>query len=257
MAKSIRISKAFSRLFKKKTRHNTRKIQGILIIITIIISVCALPAYSQHKNSNYYSSSSYSWYMFPYPLVSKDFTWEQRQLIWTSLARARVMITNERVRSCIQKYTTFGYRGKAPQDGAGSFAKLASSHPKLRPGQGRNNGGLQYLYINKFDENNSTLGRAPVGIKVYEKDLEIALNSRNLSKFSSDQLWAGVIIHEILHNWDYTHPEVQNGNFSRIPGNFVYEVGWCVSRDGLNKEPGSLSLTDGDVSPDGGGSLVD
>jgi hypothetical protein len=230
---------------------------------TAILIIVQKPVYSQPNLSNYYASSSnYSWSYFPFPVVSKDFTYEERQLIWRSLAKAKDLMFNDLVGECIQKYTTFGYKGKSPTGGVRSFAMLASAHPKLRPGQGRQvssnyRSGLQYLYVNKMYEQNSVLGRAPLDIGVGERDLEIALNTHNLSKYSSQTFWAGVIVHEVLHNWGYTHPEVQNGDFSKIPGNFVYETGWCLNREGSIKQPGSFNLDGGVGSPDGGGPFVD
>ena len=201
------------------------------------------------------SPSNYSWSFFPVPAVSRTFTKEQAQLIWSSLAIANDFIKNDEVLGCIKKYSTSGYRSLTPDKMVRGIGFFASAHPKFRLGYGRDRKGLQYLYIHKMDEEGTTLGQART-IEPMNQDLQITLNSYNLSRHKDPYKWAGVIIHEILHNWSYDHPVVTNGDFSSIPGNFVYEAGWCFERQGAYKVPGSLGL-DGVVTPGIGGVIPD
>jgi len=119
------------------------------------------------------------------------------------------------------------------------------------------------LYINRyFNNSNDELGNAYLGRGSFVvEDFVINLNAakfQRIASFSGRQLiealrggagsdtlntFAGVILHEMLHNLGHSHPDVSISNMNPAIGNFVYEAGWCVARNGAPKTPGTLGLT--------------
>lgn len=201
------------------------------------------------RDDRNYVGSNINQQNFPYVMVSKEFTQEQRNLILLSLQKAQNQLQKPEVLSCINKYATkevgddnFKSKNrKKKEDNAASkaieFLSYSTNHPNLRLGKGKNvKSGLQYLYIDKFHEEDNVMGRAPLGIDVSKQDLSIGLNAYNLyHRNVDDNVWAGIIVHEILHNWGYNH----TNRLEDTPSNFSYETGWCVERQGKDKLPNS------------------
>jgi hypothetical protein len=87
------------------------------------------------------------------------------------------------------------------------------------------------LLIQKLDLGDGTAGRAKVSghisttNAVYMKvELnEKLVNSPNYDWGFDDQYWAGVIAHEVLHNWRFDHP-------TGYEGSFINEFGDCLWR---------------------------
>jgi hypothetical protein len=114
----------------------------------------------------------------------------------------------------------------------------------------------KFILINREYTNTNKLGQASVGIAVNNGDYEITLNARHFGSLPSEastnqwtdegrktqELFAGVVFHEMLHNLGYEHrPDVDTKN-NNVAGNFVYEAGWCVARRGAKKIPGNFGL---------------
>lgn len=205
------------------------------------------PSEQNFNAGDFYSSSTeYSWPKFPYPQVSKDFSSEERQLIWRSLAKAQEQLQRKEVYDCIGKYVNNGYDGQNPRFAVEAFITLF-------PVNDRKLGRPRRVYISKFYEENRVLGRATVGLIIQQpnkkaKDFHVKLNAYNLSRYDVNTL-AGVIVHELLHNWNHSHVDnveidPQTGK-TNVAGNFVYESGWCVAREGRDKQAGSFGLTGG------------
>ncbi len=219
----------------------------------------ATPPISTLEIPDGYEMRNGDWSNFPRPVVSKDFSETERNIIWESLGIAKTRIESSQVKSCIKKYVIKDYDGSYPQDMVTSMGLWASAHPTLRPKLGRKltddyTGGLQYLYISKIDipkapDGGYTLGRATLNIGVDKNDLKVNLNSVALTNFDTDTI-AGTIIHEMLHNWGYDHSRSNSIDVLKkeVPGNFVYEAGWCVTRNGSEKTPGNFGIID---SPNG------
>lgn len=194
----------------------------------------------------YSSPSGYSWPKFPEPLVDQSFSDEQRQLIWKSLAKAQELLQRKEVYDCIGKYVNNGYDGTNPK---GAVEIFLTQYPVNDRALGR----PRRVYISKMYEENNVLGEATLGLTIQQpnkraKDFALSLNAYNLSNPRLNKnTWAGVIVHEILHNWNYDHVDnvVINSetNQTNVAGNFVYESGWCVAREGRDKEPGTFGLT--------------
>jgi len=189
----------------------------------------------------YFSNSNYTWDAFPRPLVSSDFQEQERYKIWKSLLKAQAIIkstgTGSIMEQCIKKYvniSTGEYDGKAPATGA---LVRVSSWPVLTN---------RKLYIDQFTHDRY-LGLGLLGIINFNSpkdvDFKIELNSTMIPQYSENVI-AGIIVHEILHNWGYQHSRYDTtNNWEDARGNFVYEVGWCVTREGKDKPPGSVGLT--------------
>ena len=67
----------------------------------------------------------------------------------------------------------------------------------------------------------------------------ILINSDALARFNSEadkERWAGVIAHEMAHNFGYDHPGAQ--------ASFVYTFGKCVSSNGSKERANTFSLQD-------------
>ncbi|MEG3934768.1 hypothetical protein QT990_26545 [Microcoleus sp. T3_B1] len=206
------------------------------------------PVEQNFNPEDFYSSpkSAYSWPKFPAPRVAKSFSDEQRQLIWESLAQAQELLQRKEVYDCIGKYVNNGYFGTNPK---GAVEIFLTQYPVNDRALGR----PRRVYISKMYEENKILGQAILGLTIQQpneraKDFALSLNAYNLSnpRFNKNT-WAGVIVHEILHNWNYDHVDnvVINSetNQTNVAGNFVYESGWCVAREGRDKEPGTFGLT--------------
>jgi hypothetical protein len=69
--------------------------------------------------------------------------------------------------------------------------------------------------------------------------------SRARTFVEDQEVMAGVLVHEMLHNLGYDHSEYSKTgkDIDRI-GNFVYEAGWCIARKYKDKPAGTLGLTD-------------
>lgn len=105
---------------------------------------------------------------------------------------------------------------------------------------------IDYMSEPPLSDGGYVMGRAPVGIDWQGNGLRIKLNSHALrrSETSSYQAWGGIILHEIMHNLGYEHPEWRKGP-QDVVGSLIYETGWCMTRNGQNKPPNSLTLVDG------------
>ena len=107
-------------------------------------------------------------------------------------------------------------------------------------------GRRQRVLVDRINEQSNVLGRAIVALNEDQargylgNDLRISLNAHNLTRFSDAATWGGIILHEILHNVGGTHP---GRNSSDYVGSLVYEIGWCVEREGADK---SFGLTGND-----------
>ena len=145
---------------------------------------------------------------------------------------------NPELYNCINSYTTKKngdgrdlniYDGKNPGFAVQSFL---SSYPRNDKSGGRQH----VLFIDRIDltgNKEGVLGNANIPKKKLGMyDFEINLNVRNFSNYPSPNVWAGVILHEMLHNVGYDHPAIVNKNFAPNDGNFVYETGYCTNGEG-------------------------
>lgn len=210
---------------------------GLIVIVLILL---ISPRVSAQSDRNYYYNNNQSWTAFPEPRVSKSFSSNERRLIWQSLAKAQEQLQRRQVYNCINQYVTRGYpNGNKPDE-------MVRASLTFFPMNHRIKGRRMRLYINKIEKENRVLGQAVVGIDPYKSDFNISLNAYNLSsgRFPQETTWAGVIVHELLHNWNYSHAKnVDPKKPEQVAGNFVYESGWCVAREGRDKLPGAFGLT--------------
>jgi hypothetical protein len=162
---------------------------------------------------------------FPSLYISTKFTSEERTTLSTAYVRVARLIVEDLISNCVKKYT-------------GSQSDAIKMYPTR-------------LYIEQFEEdpikNTIALGHAKVGFLKDRSYYLIGINVKALVPLERQDAvdkFSGTIIHEMLHNMGYTHdeynPETKGEN---MRGNLVYEAGWCVSRLGEDKNPGSLSLT--------------
>jgi hypothetical protein len=212
--------------------------------------VCSSLISSGRLNTSQYcpyfeSRPEYMWSDFPETHVSYCFSPEQRDLIWRSVARLRSSMGTS-YQQCVAKYTVSGYPGKQPGAGASLIAYKGSDKNYK-------------LYISRMDETGNFLGYAELNTVRRSRypGYPIKLNSQRLDADRNERKWAGVIAHEMLHNWNFDHPEVIGGDLSPVVGNFVYEAGWCIMRGNADKPPGSLFLTGPSGSGYVGGPFVD
>jgi len=96
----------------------------------------------------------------------------------------------------------------------------------------------------------NTTGRAYIGIvKEGQTKFEIQLNKDMVGKaghFSSADVWAETIAHEMLHNVNLTHGSVAGADWDRNYKEFVItEWGYCVESNGANGSGGGLGLVGG------------
>jgi hypothetical protein len=117
------------------------------------------------------------WSSFPRPVVSKDFSETERNIIWQSLGIASTRMRDSQVMSCVKKYVTKDYSGSDPQDkvrSIGTHLKLVKRSVFRIPER-------QYLYISKINipeasDGGYTLGKAILNIGVDKNDLRVDLN---------------------------------------------------------------------------------
>jgi hypothetical protein len=217
-----------------------------------IHEACHLGTTSEGFNANqfltrwYGTPDGYSWKNFAVPIVSEDFTPAEREKIWRALDKAQSTLQNNKISSCIKKYVnlkTGEYSGEQPDFAVSAFlTRWPSQEGGKRP--------RTELVIRRYSKDDNTLGRASVGIidssTTKRNDFDIALNANQISDLDENTL-AGVVVHEVLHNWGYRHTRYSASKEDEDRrGNFVYEAGWCVAREGNDKQPGSLSLTGDD-----------
>jgi hypothetical protein len=103
------------------------------------------------------------------------------------------------------------------------------------------------LFINReFQSNIGRSGWAYVGTNIRNEGYQITLNMANFpfvpggnwnteagkriarQNVDTSKKMAGVILHEILHNVGYNHPDVVNGNFNPVEGTVPYVAQWCL-----------------------------
>jgi hypothetical protein len=184
--------------------------------------------------SDYYVSDTV-WDQLPTPHISKKFTSDERYLIWSSLDKIQEIFRKPAFYECVESYTTKKngdgndptiYNGSKPGFAVAAFI---SNFPRNDKSGGR----PHLLFIDKVQLEGSRLGQANRPRRKGDMyDFIIELNTNKFSKFTSQNLWAGVIVHEMLHNVGYDHPDIVNGNFDPIIGNFVYETGYCANGEG-------------------------
>jgi hypothetical protein len=162
---------------------------------------------------------------FPSLYISTKFTSEERTTLSIAYVRVARLIVDNSISDCVKKY-----------------AGAQSDSIKMYPTR---------LYIEHFEEepkdNTITNGHASVGFLKDRSYYLIGINVKALAPLERQDAvdkFSGTIFHEMLHNTGYTHDEYDpNTKGVNMRGNLVYESGWCVSRLGKDKEPGSLSLT--------------
>lgn len=179
-------------------------------------------------------------------LVENSFDQEQKQIIREASIRVRERMRSQRsaILACADKRSNRDKQsasGKAINDQIDQvFFKTASGGRPIN------------LNIVRLWSNSKAAGLAPVGTRDYqfpEKGdlLRIALNSDDLGSksqyFLSNDIdyWAGVIVHEILHNLGYSHPKGYEGSF-------IKEFGRCTRYSG--NVPADFNLTGGQEEKD-------
>lgn len=200
--------------------------------------VCPSTVYGCPGFKPYESFPDDSWPAFPSPKVSTNFSSEQKVKIWRSLRKAQEVVQKSEVSDCVQKYVNL-QTGEYLPGGTkpGLSMRLYIAH---LPSQQRKS-----VYIDPYTSNDNTqLGKAGVGIvggpSNSNADFRISLNSAKLASITENDL-AGVIVHELLHNWGYQHLKYDmTKNDEDRRANFVYVAGWCVASSGA---PYSQNLT--------------
>jgi hypothetical protein len=174
--------------------------------------------------------------------IDNTFSELEGYIVATAWAEYHLAVNAPKVRTCMAKYST-----KTTND----------SKKDVVPSRA----GIKYLpettslpfvvYIRRVDEKSNLLGFASKDSTGGNK-LEITLNAHPIQVGNNRTTYkktAGVIGHELLHVYGFNHPKVIAKNFSPVLGNAVYESGWCISRDGTDKNPTQLGLSDdGSVS---------
>jgi hypothetical protein len=179
--------------------------------------------------------------------IDDKFSVLEGYFVATAWAEYHVAINNSKVMQCMAKYSTKTMNSKrvSPQRSGVKYLPDTTATPFA-------------IFINRVVEKPSpqgeiTLGSAKVNSTGGNK-LEFDLNPYPIS--GGDRTYettykqtAGVIGHELLHIFGFSHADVKGNNFTPIYGNDVYESGWCISRGGTDKKPGTFGLTDdGSVS---------
>jgi hypothetical protein len=190
--------------------------------------------------SEYYTNDNIVWDILPQPHISDKFTVEERSLIWLSLQKLQEVLKTTAFVECVNSNVTErfifsdnnnnkiigGIRLNRIITGNGNVAKKIIART-LQSG-----GRPSLLFIDKV-QLDKDLGQASVPKKIGSNyDYIIELNSNKFPKYTSPTLWAGVIAHEILHSYGYSHPDIVDNDFAPIAGNFVYETGYCVNGEG-------------------------
>lgn len=172
-------------------------------------------------------------------LAENGFDQEQKQLIREASIRVRERMRSQRsaILACADKRSNRDKQsasGKAINDQIDQvFFKTASGGHTIN------------LSVVRLGSDNRYAGFAPTGTRDYqfpEKGdlLRVSLNSDDLGSKSKYFLkndidyWAGVMMHEILHNLGYNHPRGYEGSF-------ITEFGRCTRYSG--NVPADFNLT--------------
>lgn len=164
------------------------------------------------------------------------FNEEQRQLIRTASIKLhdRMRTQRSRILDCAYKRSSNNRpssRQAIDNQLVGTFVNAASGNRPIK------------LTVTRMWSEPRYAGLAPVGGFPEKGDLfRIALNSDDLGsnaqyflKTNTDY-WAGVMVHEVLHNLGYNHPSPSNGSF-------IKEFGRCTQYVG--NVPADFNLTGG------------
>jgi len=212
----------------------------------------------------------------PHPKMSNSFSEQQRRFLLSSFGMLNSMVSFERnnLDSCLRRYTSKDFSASySPYPTMSSrgfwenwnFTKTVETVTSTNPPRRFVTvaGVLRVpMYVDKFYEESQTLGDAPLGIDWLQGGFRIRINEFNLNrsianpeKFGDYTQWSGILLHEIMHNMGFDHAVLSKNPSEeefkeKVVGNLVYEAGWCVSRSGQEKRPGS-SYTLTDDSPAG------
>jgi hypothetical protein len=216
-----------------------------LILLVVLFSAAPLNRLLAQSPS-WVTNSSVPNDSFAEAYVSSNFTYEQRQVIFEALKLANQL--SQRKNDWTKCLTTNSKREIGTSWGPDALPNSWPFWPRSLSFWREKKSTYGILYIirirdmdKSYADKEEILGLAPVEIGLTPDGLNIALNENVLLKHSKD-VWAGVIVHEIMHNLGYRHTKV-NGTFN---GSFIYESGWCFER-GFAPKPLNL-----DGSPVGG-----
>lgn len=165
------------------------------------------------------------------------FNEEQKQLIRTASIKLhdRMQTQRSRILDCTYKRSSNNRpssRQAIDNQLVGTFVNAASGNRPIK------------LTVTRMWSEPKYVGLAPVGGFPEKGDLfRIALDSDDLGSNSQYFLktdtdyWAGVMVHEVLHNLGYNHPSPSNGSF-------IKEFGRCTQYVG--NVPADFNLTSGE-----------
>lgn len=217
---------------------------------------------SQSGYEALFSEAGAANWAIPLPYVSKSFSLQEKRLIGAAMHQLGQMMQgtpSQSISSCVNKYAKKGLNSPQTLSRAEGISALWGNW-----GIGHAsplNGRKRRVYIERFTENSNKLANAQLGINWRNQDFRIRLNAfklqESLRAMSNNtgwnpehpHKWAGTILHEIMHNMGYDHPDVKGNQFTPVISNLTYEAGWCVRRNGQDKSPGSFNL-DGSGDPD-------
>jgi len=179
------------------------------------------------------------------------------QIIQEATQRMISRIDEDSVRACAAATSTKGFPGPDGRSSIDSDFRTTLYSWLMVPCFGCNSRILivEATPLGAISAGSSTLGQAKLSAHIpndprAELYLKIALNYDAVNRsdpfglgFNRD-VWAGVIAHEILHQFQYDHGN--SGVFaSDYPGFFVYEFGNCVEAG--RESPGSYDRSGFDV----------
>jgi hypothetical protein len=174
--------------------------------------------------------------------IDSGFSKLEGYFVATAWAEYHLAVNNSKVRECMAKYSTKTINSKG--------VSSSRSGVKYLPETTR----LPFnVYIRRYSKKSFERGWAEISSTGGNK-LELNLNAYPISGGDSENKTttketAGIIGHELLHVYGFDHDEVNGDDFSPVFGNDVYESGWCIARDGVEKSPNTFGLTeDGSIS---------
>lgn len=179
-------------------------------------------------------------------LIDVDFNQQQIQKLRLAHAVAWYLTkpeNQEQFKRCIRQYARtnlFPEKGISPklsEDYADNLVAL------INKTQGTI---LRINYFNPPKQKGSIiLGNALLGTNWVNEGFLMNVNPEGLDmdKFHPDNFgkWAATILHEMMHNIGYNHPDWIKGP-EDVEGSLIYEADWCLGRKNADKEPNSINL---------------